>query len=66
MKNNVEKEVVIVDLENCKKCTHHMDSMTDSVLCRYYVEVEYRVLDKSSKKGYVYVVGCPLSGKKKK
>jgi hypothetical protein len=47
-------------LSACVKCTHHVEAMTDSVLCKYYKETEYRVLDKSDKKGEIKVVSCPI------
>lgn len=52
-------------LDDCLKCTHHMDHMADQVLCRYWGETEHRVVERGLKDGIIYVRLCPLEMKKK-
>ena len=48
-----------MNLNECKECEHHIEHVVDSVLCRFTVEIEHRVLSGTT------VVACPLDVKKK-
>ncbi len=49
----------LMTLENCENCEYHVDTLTDSILCRFEACVNYRPLNRDR------VVGCPLAEKKK-
>jgi hypothetical protein len=62
MKRNkyaLKRDGTMMKLEECMKCSSHIDSRADSVLCKYENEMESRVLDKDT------VVGCPKINKSK-
>lgn len=57
---NFTMEIVLyMKIEECNKCEHHVDQVSDSVLCRYTKEIEHRVLSGDS------VVSCPKGEIKK-
>lgn len=49
-----------MQIDKCRSCDFHVDALTDSVLCKYNDEVEYRVTDRGN------VVMCPIDKKAKK
>jgi hypothetical protein len=52
-------------IDECMKCTHHINHMADEVLCRYWGETEHRVVEKDGKDSVYYVRLCPMDKKKK-
>jgi len=49
-----------VNLSDCKKCYHHHGIAGDSVLCKYWKDLQYIIIMYDPKDGNPTVVGCPI------
>jgi hypothetical protein len=46
-------------LDDCKRCSNHIDAMADCALCRYDYGIAYRAVNQGQ------VISCPIDGEKK-